>query len=1737
MSLWSDFTGFLKGVGKAAQAIGGAVASLPKGVIGTVVQSGAQIGGAQASKADPVASAIAGVGAATSARKSLEKTGITDNDKGTVKIIDPVLKVAAKADEYVFSPLIKRPVAAGFLLTDPNSPLYQSDEFGKGFQPSDITEAYNRTGNVYETIEGKEYLVRPGVSLGQAFPKSWVAGATPIGQLERYVLTDIGGIDLEEVDLWNDQDIQKNFVDNPVGRYITGANDFIIGETAINLAFGGAGALTKALTKAAGLNTKFRAADFDATAQMKSDIDNHLRYRQTNGAEGAFSNIGNDVEKMAKSDNFIEVYNTAKKHTNNKEAIDEIVKTSDPALVRDYLLMDKADFGAYQRLVQGGNADAAWSISGAGREVINDYITNGKVREYTPEQRARWMQAHDDSIRKDPQLQRIFDTFFDATYDDAGKMVSANPKFLSNDYKPMEPVIGREFLGTIRSKADQAKANIIQRDFSNSGGIAKTILSSKVGGPVTVLMRAVGTYMPNGFVSHSTLRPMQGVQEIISVFDDVPLFRRGERVITTRTGDRMTVSQYRDSILKEYVGLKSDGAKDSFVKRLNEDLTYTVAYSRGFFDDQLIDNFIQSLKGDIYNVHGQLTNYGYAMTPNGVRVGTDAKTQQMLANSTPMFPFGRLDSMIRRAQRGGAVGGAVNLADATRSGVQQIFELGNKAFSFAQLYRFSYIPKNSIFEPMLAGFLAEGMDFATQAASSLAGKTVNSFTNFLGRNYVKVKSALPGNAIGEVTRELKDLNKQYSQAIAYRDQRYAEYHKYFVNKDGVSPATKGEYADEILEELRGAEKIIAKLEDDLNVYTVETFSKNIKDLLEVPSIYTLRTRIETLKKAGAVKYGSEIRTAEIALGKAVAEMNSLAPDLIKIDKTIETAYKNIGSILDEIKPQLKKEAELFSVAENKYTRKPKPAKTKRFVTKDGEVIEFPAFGDRNFFGDGYYSEISNTADRTVEILGNKFAVGRLKNLVRNNPSKITKPTDPDFFGELEFVINNRLRGDVLADKVLAGADRATLLAWGKTAQGRSYAIAMGKEPDDIVDIIDDSIRYVNSLLPTLESKALALKGPVNQFELQKILADKVDQLTPIQPLDVEYTSPGLVASFNQGIDAVLARPWRTLLKPENIIRQVYGDVAHAKIVIEKARAIEASGQNVTLDTLLALRNSSAVEIVDNLKKVFYTIPRQHRALYLSRLAVVFPNAAFSGFYRYTGFAARQPRRVAGFLNAYYSLYNTYGVDQYGNPVENPEDVEYLLVPGSKELGFNDGKGIILSTRATNFLANLPGPNWLIPVPIAQVYADKPNAEKTIKKMVDKYLGGIPGFSYDELFPYGINPTKDQIKSSFTPSWLRDFYTAFSADEDNIRWREALENEAQRLNIMADMGLRPYPKYQEIVDGAKDNYYRRAFNKFFSIFGTSQVLGQYGVGLFEDYFQMLIDINTTKAEAIKDPVERNKALAQVVNEAEKQFQAQVKVSDKVAFPMERLFVNVRDRAAYFPASIDAYERIYEDYSGLAKYLENKISPETVGLLTADLPYEYSGQIAKFLNDPNSTLPGGTKLNSQIKSRADVEKELELSRFWGAYTAKIKELNTAARAAGYSSYASIEGLRIIKDDYVNNVLGKASPLWLNEYKINANNGDKAYTWAKAIKVVTQNTKDGKPNKFMKEFGDTQFWVHTKAFSDLRDLYANAYKDAPSGTKTAIQTLWRNRLEGTLDLWDPTLQRMITRYFLNDDLEATG
>lgn len=1688
-SLWNSFLDTIKGV------VGG--------VTGTVAKSGAAMGAAQQFKGRPDLAAQAAIGAEAAVSRSLEKAGITPAEKTVAKVADPVLWAGEKAEKYVFSPVIARPISTAFLLTDPNSALYNSDKMGQGFQLSDITDAYKRSEKV---------------SLGVAMTKSAV---NPFAGITTPILAS-GGIDLSKVDLWNDQDIKKNFQDNVTGRWVTGTSDFIFKNAAISLAGGVSLGALKAGAVRAGLSTSFKAGDINAMPEWEKLATDHIDFIKSGGTTGVRSNLGEDIQKIAESDDLILIKNTTEKHSYNPKLVSLFKDTKDPEFVRDALLADKGYGPAIERIAAARRSDDLWYLSDGNAQIQGDFIKTGKIPDQTPDQRARWMAAFDDAIAKDPKSQEIFDAFIKQVENPETGVMSLEPKFFGKQYKPAEPIIGKNTFTATRNRAAELKAAAMQRDFSKVGGVSQTVLSSRVGGPVTVLMRNLGTYMPKGIVTFSGLRPSQGIDELISVFDDIPKFTKGDNLITvTERGAQKTVSQYRTEIIDRFVSAPTDGDRAQVIKDLNKELARVIAYNRGEFNNELIDGFVDELMQNVNSVHGQLRVQGFAYDPTGARIAVNAITQRQLASAEPMLPFGQLDRMLRRAQIQNKVpvgSKPIDIATGVSNSARAIFEGGNKVFSLAQLYKFAYIPKNSIMEPIISATMASGMDFAGPLMTKVSKGVLDKSVNAIMRNVEKSKTLLPSRK-REVQREIEALTSQYNRAINNRDEVFTEYQNFFSDVPGVSPAARRDWADIVKADLRDAERIVDDIEARLNKYTVD-FGNNKR--IDVPTVYGLQRRIETLKAAKDPRFGADIANAQSVINKAVGDMNTLTPELGALNKEIADAYTRISETMDKFAPKLKEQADLLSIAENRYAKKRVLPETERVVLKNGQTLELPSFTNKQYLGDAYFSEIANTSTRTLEFLGNKSIAGKVNRISRKTPAKSTKPTDPGYFDELVYIANNHMRGDILVDKILAGAGREQLLAeWAYTKQGASYARNMGQMPEDIVKIIDESISYVNRYLPTAEARRLVSAGDVKVTDLQRELADKLDSMVPIQPLDVEYANPTtLGGTINQNIDYYSSKAWQQLGRPENIIREVWGNTQHVKRTTDKLNSLIASGLEVDLATALSVRQSAAVEIVDEISRVFYTVPRQHRALYIARTVSQFPNASASGIYRYGRFAAKEPTRVAGFLNSYYGLYNSFGVDKYGNPVEDPMKAEYLLVPGSKELGLNKGKGIILSARATNFIANLPGPSYLVPITIGQLLNWKPDTREVIKDVIDSTIGKIPNYSYDELFPYGVETNGfKQAKNTFTPAWARNLFTArgpFSQSETDSMWMQSYASESNRQWILYDMELGPKPTEKSVIDGTKSIFLRKARTQFFSIFGSPQFVDTLPDSVYKDYYYTRL--NKYKAEG--------KTQKEAGALAEADFQTHMRLAGGAEFPMDRLFLSAKSQVAKFSASQKAYDRVWNDFSGLAKELED-LDPSTVALITADLPPDYNPQVNKFLQDPNTTLPGGTTLNEKLKTPKQIEAELEKSRVWKAYSEYKTQLNDAAKKAGYASYRSVPGLVDAMQKYAE-TLTEYSPIWGNEYNKNARTGDSAWVQSQGLYKIVNN-KD-----FMKKFGDTQFWVHAKAFLSYRDSVAKAYKDAPVGTKTQVQDQWTKYLEDTLDMWDPVMQKLISRYFINDNLK---
>jgi hypothetical protein len=1615
---------------------------------------------------------------------------------GSLAAFDPILKAAAAADKYVFTPVIARPIATVNLLNDPYSPLYNDEKYGKGVQLSDIRDAWNRSANV---------------SLGQAIVKS----AGMLGLAESAVLT-ANGMDMSQVNLWDDQSIQENFVDNSLGSFISGMNDFVIKNVAINAAFVGAGTVAKAGSVRAGLNTKFKATDAEAMPLFEKDMTDHIAFVNSNGVAGNQTVIGQDVMDLAASENIVDIVRIVKKHSYNPALPDLIKTTKDPVVVRDLLLADKGYGPAIERLAALRMSDDLWVLGDATAITRGRYITDGKLPVYTAEQRARWTAAFDDAIAKNPKHQEVYDAFLRQELDESTGLLNTEVLALGKNYKPIEPIVGRGVVGAVRSRAGKIKTASMERNFVGLGGVTETVLGGGMKGPVTVLMKQFGTFMPKGIVTNSGLRPMNGVDELMAVFDDIPLFRDGSRVIETHTRELVPAAVYRRQVIDRFVAAKTDGERAIVIDSVNKEIARTLAFSRGYYDVNKIDNMVDELMSEIYQVHSGLRKEGFAMDPQGVRVVVDPRTQRQLANSMPMLPLGEFDRMILRLARGeknAVVGFATGAKQTTATAARTLFEGSSRIFSVAQLYRFSYIPKNSVFEPLLAATLAEGMTFARPMFTTAIWSTITKGRNIIARNVEKSKTLLPG-AKKEIQREVKALSDEYNQAILNRDMAYATYEEFFGVGKNISPAAKRDWADEIKMRLKDAENDVAQIEGRLNVYATEYGQP-----ISVPSIYNLRRRIQYLKDAKDPRFAGDIAAAEMTLARAVEDINTMTPEVNALTAQIAAAYDEIGRVIDKIGPTGVRQADLFEVSEARYLKEPFLAKTRTVQLSNGQTLEFPSFANRDNFGEGYMSEISNNTTRTLEFLGNKASVAKTISISARSPKSITNVADPTYFDELAFVVNSQMRGDLLVDRILSGQSREQLLQWTTTGQGKFYIRQMGKTQDEVVRMVDEQIIFVQKYLPTYEARQLALKGEVTPSALRRELSENLDQMSPIHPLDIEYSNASLKGNTGAFVDAALAKSWKFLMKPENAIREVWGTTRHTAIVKERAEALLAQGQTIDVSTLNTIHHTAAIQLVDEVAKVFYTIPRQHRALYLARGLATFPNAAASGIYRYSRFAVKKTPRFGGFLNSYYGLYNSFGVDENGNPVDDPMKAKFLLVPGTKQMGLNDGKGVIINARATNYVANFPGASWMVPIALSKIYGNKPNDEDEIKNMIDSTFGKIPGYSYDEMFPYGIEPdVLKQLGNTFTPAWARNLVIGLTSDKDttNRMFVDSWVSENNRQWILYDMGKGPLPTDKSVIDGAKSIYLRKARTQFWSLLGTPQYVESRPDSLYRDYYYGLVNEYQLKGMS---STEASKL-------AEEDFNKYMQAETGSQFPMDRLFIGSQDSVTYITPSQKAFDRIWDNFPGLATKLR-QVDPSVIGLMVADLPKEYSPQVNKFLNSTTARFPDGTMVNKALKTPQLVEEEIEKSRYWAAYTAEKKRYNDAAKAAGYPSYLSVPELKAQLKDYAENTLGKNSFAWSQEYQKNATKGNQAWIQSQGLATIV------KDQEFMNKYGKTQFWQHAKAFVKYRNEYAAAYKDAPTGTKGSVKDAWANYLASSYDMWDPVLQRMITRYFENDNL----
>jgi len=1668
MSLWNTFTGWAKNI---ASDITGVSANYSSAAI----QTGAGLATPQVAQMSGAAAPQTVQGLQNAAQQAIAKTtpsGINPNQASS-----DLLLQASKPVGEVFSKYVNRPVAAAGLLTDPNSPLYSATGPGgiSGFI-SDAKKAYDRSAKVSPFV---------------ALTKSSLFQDSVFGHLTDSVLKQ-GNIDVKNVNLWDDKDIKKNYVDNTIGKIFSGTGDFIVSNVAGAKAVSVLGKAGSYASKATNLTT-----NIDNVNDLQN-LDN-LATSHINGTNQTV--FGADVQQLAETQDMNLIVKKVRDYSNNDQLPTLIQKTNNPSIIKDLLLADKGYQPALDRLLSNNPADL-WQLGDYNSFVKGNVTATGILPTYKGEALKNVHAAYDQSISDVPSHQQIYEAFHDG---------SGSQIVQGTSYKPIDPPIFGGTIGAARTRLSEIGASVGTRNYENLGGISETVLGGGLNRPITVLTKFVGTSKPRGYVTYQGLRPWDGVDELNAIFDDVRAFNNGKNPITTGFDEingkinpqTISAAEYRTKAINDFMNASTSTEKDAVIAQLDKDLVKHIAFTNGIYDTDQIESFAQNAQGILSGFHNKLAQDGFAFDAANQRIIVDPVTQRQLADSRAMLPHGKIERDIRAAAKGGIIGFGT---ETTPAALHAVFEGLNKTFAAAVLGKPSYIPKNSIAEPLITSFLSMGHVYAEDSVISAIKNGVENNKNRLLKAITKTTSR---SDLAAVNKKVTDLQDSVYQALHILDTQYASYEE-VMNGKNISPATKAQHIESVRADLNSTQRLIERLEADIRVS-----SKNYGMSETVPSAYNLRRRIDFLKSQGAsegpyaekaTRYASEIRTAELSLQKALGNITTLTPNLIEHNKTIESAWKLLDKVVAEKGLAEKEQAAIIGRIE-KYTKRYYGSRDPLTVKVGNQTLNVDQLTSGKF-AEAIKNEFSNEDTVTQNFLSESRIGAKQKMLASKSHTGVVQSTSPLYYEELAYVVNRAMRGDPLVDQVLNGTSTGDIMEWSNTMEGQRYLRQFGKEvPSDVKSIVQDKIDFVNRYLPDPAARAYATQGDVNSIGLQKILANKQDILMPISSNDIDYGSAaslGKPAVFAQNVKAAFDSSFRYLMAAENPYRWLWADKKFGQVIEQKLNVLHEQGVPITAEQANATRQAAAREALTEAGKVFYTIRRQNRALYAARTVAAFPTASASALYRFGRLAAKYPGRTAGFMRNYYSLYDTFAVDKDGNPVDDPTKAAYIVVPGTKEMGLFADKGIRLSTKSFGFLVNAPGPSFLSTFAVQNILNQKPDNEQFIKRIVDDTIGHIPGMNYDSMFP----TSNTAGTSSFIPSWVSNLKKGLIGTDSNADFLATHKMVHNYLMTLSEMKLAKAPTWKQEMDMTKSYYRQKAGWQFGSPFGIAPQIDKPG--------QMWQDLATITLKKYNGDF--NKAQAEMLQILGPSFSA------------DRYLYRGNTKSTYVSPTLKGYDRVIKDNPELVTKLA-KNDPVTVGLLSADLSGDPANQqVQSFLLKKNITLPGGTPLNTAAKTVDAYETQLQVNRVWNTYRDVKQKLLDEVRKSGYKRVADVPGLADQWNSYVTQ-LGAYNKDWGLEYKQSAG-GDKSITYAQALKDIVSDPK------FMQKSGSNDFWKQVSTFVKYRDIAIKAYKDAPKGSKSAVQSAWQTYLqEDTAGSWNPQLQQIIDRYFVNDSMKETN
>lgn len=909
------------------------------------------------------------------------------------------------------------------------------------------------------------------------------------------------------------------------------------------------------------------------------------------------------------------------------------------------------------------------------------------------------------------------------------------------------------------------------------------------------------------------------------------------------------------------------------------------------------------------------------------------------------------------------------------------------------------------------------------------------------------------------------------------------------------------------------------------------FLGSIPALEEAPrgfinSFYNNSRRIRSMS---AGKPGSRIRgkLPVTGLRKAVLDENKAVSEANRISRELqELRTKRDGLLAGDptvgvtaVDPEIAaKEKALQDIMEglDRIAQRKADLKSRRAIGDDG------AFGgELNAEYADLYRRLAGAEQTTRQFLESAWARGQEDLLSATAWGKI-KPDKPQYWTELAGAVR-QFRADEVTRRLLDGDDIGKVVAWLRSAEGRTYRREMrvSKEAAEqrVVELSDMMMRY----LPSDEVRALARAGQPEPAQLQALLGglDKAPK-PPKPPKREGYQSD---KAFNKAVakyekrkqeydDGLAAMPQLSPIHGRQIaavlgnraesayvrVRQATVDrmfellgtypestlVRHpfyAEVWQRRMNQLEqmavAQGENVTPDLMRKFNQAAHRYASRATNETLYTIERYSNLASAMRWFAPFFAAWENSAKVWTRMAVNDPSIVAR-ASILWQIPEKLGmvVDQEGNPVDigaldylTGSQDRYIVLPEAVNNIVErvaGGANVKIPLASLNVVTPgntpyLPGFGPTVTVPIGKFLGSKPDTQKFLRDWLGADL-------YEQIAPFGVPQTS--VMDAFLPAAARKAYERWQGEDSEAYLRVV---GAMWQNAMTEWylsGGRPEDKPDA------DTVMQRA-NDFYTFSIVSSLTLPVATTRTSPY-QLQIDTwNRLKADNTLTYAEKVDSFVRTFGE---DYLPLIVSTSKTDVPG-------------VDPTIEDYN-VLNEHADLARQLSG-LDPKALGILASSAPVgAFDEGVYKWLNENN--VDGQEGVLRGPRSVDEMGEAVGMQAAWRDFRQSKAVLEQEMQRLGVKSLEDKDaaGLKAAWDDYVNRqMVEQHGEQWIANYRTYE---EKTPAYLTGIQVAMAD------KNFMEKNGDTPLWQQIGEYMQSRQIAIDAIK--AGGDSKAIRDAFK-------------------------------